>query len=133
VGVRHARSLVGGTFVPGVASAASPARGTIRKVCCRGDGAGVGGVGCSDRPGVCVDGRSRLGLRLVGVAQVAVGTFNSNNLFSRFDFTADVSTADASSVKVEERTSFEFEDPAGFKLRTISGGSCVESRRRSGR
>jgi hypothetical protein len=25
--------------------------------------------------------------------QVTVGTFNLNNLFSRFDFTADVSTA----------------------------------------
>jgi hypothetical protein len=50
--------------------------------------------------------------------QVAVGTFNLNNLFSRFDFRADVSTASASSVKVEGRTSFSFDDPSGFKLRT---------------
>jgi hypothetical protein len=53
--------------------------------------------------------------------QVAVGTFNLNNLFSRFDFWADVSTASASSVKVEERTSFSFDDPSGFKLRTYLG------------
>lgn len=53
--------------------------------------------------------------------QVAVGTFNLNNLFSRFDFTADVSTADASTVKVEQRTSFAFNDPSGFKLRKYLG------------
>ena len=53
--------------------------------------------------------------------QVAVGTFNLNNLFSRFDFRADVSTASASTVKVEERTSFSFDDPSGFKLRTYLG------------
>jgi hypothetical protein len=44
--------------------------------------------------------------------QIAVGTFNLNNLFSRFDFRADVSTASASTVKVEERTSFSFVIPA---------------------
>jgi endonuclease/exonuclease/phosphatase family metal-dependent hydrolase len=53
--------------------------------------------------------------------QVAVGTFNLNNLFSRFDFEADVSTAGASNAKVEERTSFSFDDPSGFKLRTYLG------------
>ena len=53
--------------------------------------------------------------------QVAVGTFNLNNLFSRFDFEADLSTAAASDVKVEEQTSFSFDDPGGFKLRTYLG------------
>jgi endonuclease/exonuclease/phosphatase family metal-dependent hydrolase len=53
--------------------------------------------------------------------QVSVGTFNLNNLFSRFDFSADVSTASASDVKVEQRTTFSFGDPAGFKLRTYEG------------
>jgi hypothetical protein len=53
--------------------------------------------------------------------QVTVGTFNLNNLFSRFDFSADVSTASASDVKVEQRTTFSFGDPAGFKLRTYEG------------
>jgi endonuclease/exonuclease/phosphatase family metal-dependent hydrolase len=53
--------------------------------------------------------------------QIAVGTFNLNNLFSRFDFEADLSTAAASNVKVEEQTSFSFDDPSGFKLRTYLG------------
>ena len=48
--------------------------------------------------------------------QVAVGTFNLNNLFSRFNFEADVSTA-----KVEQQTSFTFDDPTGFKLRKYMG------------
>jgi endonuclease/exonuclease/phosphatase family metal-dependent hydrolase len=52
---------------------------------------------------------------------ISVGTFNLNNLFSRFDFRADVSTATASTVKVEQRTSFSFDDPSGFKLRTYLG------------
>ena len=52
---------------------------------------------------------------------VTVGTFNLNNLFSRFDFTADVSTASPSDVKVEQRTEFSFGDPTGFKLRTYQG------------
>jgi hypothetical protein len=51
------------------------------------------------------------------MGEIAVGTFNLNNLFSRFDFSADVSTAAPSTVKVEERTSFSFDDPAGLKLR----------------
>src|SRR4051812_45525096 len=53
--------------------------------------------------------------------QVTIGTFNLNNLFSRFDFSADVSTANASDVKVEQRTAFSFDDPSGFKLRTYQG------------
>jgi endonuclease/exonuclease/phosphatase family metal-dependent hydrolase len=53
--------------------------------------------------------------------RVSVGTFNLNNLFSRFDFSADVSTADASDVNVEQRTAFSFDDPSGFKLRTYEG------------
>jgi len=53
--------------------------------------------------------------------RVAVGTFNLNNLFSRFDFEADLSTAAAANVKVEEQTSFSFDDPSGFKLRTYLG------------
>jgi predicted extracellular nuclease len=51
--------------------------------------------------------------------QATVGTFNLNNLFSRFNFEADVSTASTSTVETE--TSFTFDDPAGFKLRTYKG------------
>jgi endonuclease/exonuclease/phosphatase family metal-dependent hydrolase len=56
-----------------------------------------------------------------GCVEVSVGTFNLNNLFSRFDFTADLSTAAAVDVKVEEQTSFSLNDPSGFKLRTYLG------------
>jgi Endonuclease/Exonuclease/phosphatase family len=59
------------------------------------------------------------------MGEIAVGTFNLNNLFSRFDFSADVSTAAPSTVKVEERTSFSFDDPAGFKLRKYLGKLVV--------
>jgi endonuclease/exonuclease/phosphatase family metal-dependent hydrolase len=53
---------------------------------------------------------------IVDGVQVAVGTFNLNNLFSRFNFEADVSTA-----KIEQQTSFTFDDPSGFKLRKYMG------------
>jgi endonuclease/exonuclease/phosphatase family metal-dependent hydrolase len=54
------------------------------------------------------------------LVEVAVGTFNLNNLFSRFDFSADLSMALAS-VKVGEQTTFSFSDPSGFKRRTYLG------------
>lgn len=53
--------------------------------------------------------------------QVSVGTFNLNNLFSRFDFQADLSKAGDATNALEERTTFSFNDPSGFKLRTYSG------------
>ena len=49
---------------------------------------------------------------------LAIGTFNLNNLFSRFDFEADLASADAS---LTERTTFRFSDPAGYRLRTYQG------------
>lgn len=61
--------------------------------------------------------------------QVSVGTFNLNNLFSRFNFEADVSTA--TETTVETKTSFTFDDPAGFKLRKYKGRLIKESRRPS--
>jgi endonuclease/exonuclease/phosphatase family metal-dependent hydrolase len=57
--------------------------------------------------------------------EIAIGTANLNNLFSRWNFSADVSTAATSSVNVEERTSFAFDDPAGFKLRKYLGKLVV--------
>jgi hypothetical protein len=53
------------------------------------------------------------------VPQLKVGTFNLNNLFSRFNFEADVWTATTSTV--ETKTTFTFDDPAGFKLRKYKG------------
>ncbi len=51
--------------------------------------------------------------------RVTVGTFNLNNLFSRFNFSAEVSDED--DVEVEARTTFSFDDPTEFKLRTYQG------------
>ena len=51
---------------------------------------------------------------------VKVGTFNLNNLFSRFNFSAEVSDDDVE-VEVESRTTFNFDDPAEFKLRSYQG------------
>jgi hypothetical protein len=53
------------------------------------------------------------------VPSLKVGTFNLNNLFSRFNFEADISTAETSTV--ETKTTFTFADPAGFKLRKYKG------------
>lgn len=50
---------------------------------------------------------------------VKIGTFNLNNLFSRFNFAAEISVED--DVEVESRTTFSFDDPAEFKLRTYQG------------
>jgi exonuclease III len=51
--------------------------------------------------------------------QVSVGTFNLNNLFSRFDFSADISTAKKATVAT--KTVFSFDDPSGYKLRSYRG------------
>ena len=50
---------------------------------------------------------------------LTVGRSTLNNLFSRFNFEVDASTAATSTV--ETRTTFTFDDPAGFKLRTYKG------------
>lgn len=50
---------------------------------------------------------------------ISVGTFNLNNLFSRFDFSADVSSAKTSTVST--KTVFRFDDPDGYELRTYQG------------
>ena len=52
---------------------------------------------------------------------VSIGTFNLNNLFSRFNFTADLSTATGAAASVDEQTTFSFSDPHGFKIRKYQG------------
>jgi hypothetical protein len=54
----------------------------------------------------------------------SIGTFNLNNVVSRFDFTADLDTADTADptlTTVSEPTSFSSSDPHEFKLRTYEG------------
>lgn len=50
---------------------------------------------------------------------IKIGTFNLNNLFSRFNFSAEVSEGDQ--IEVEATTTFVFDDPQQFKLRTYQG------------
>jgi len=51
---------------------------------------------------------------------VSIGTFNLNNLFSRFNFEADISTATAAT-SVTSQTTFSFSDPAGYRIRKYQG------------
>ena len=53
--------------------------------------------------------------------EVKVGTFNLNNLFSRFNFSAEVSPATAASAEVEAVTTFNFEDPTAIRFREYRG------------
>lgn len=49
---------------------------------------------------------------------IRIGTFNLNNLFSRFNFTAEIVDGDAG---IEATTSFRFDDPTRFRLRKYQG------------
>ncbi|MDP9342672.1 MAG: endonuclease/exonuclease/phosphatase family protein [Actinomycetota bacterium] len=52
--------------------------------------------------------------------EITVGTFNLNNLFSRFDFKAEIDTTQPGP-PIESRTTFNFDDPQSFVLRTYLG------------
>lgn len=50
--------------------------------------------------------------------EITVGTFNLNNLFSRYNFQAEV-TDNATDLEVTVR--YDFADPTGYKVRTFQG------------
>ncbi|MEW6058900.1 MAG: endonuclease/exonuclease/phosphatase family protein [Actinomycetota bacterium] len=52
---------------------------------------------------------------------VTVGTFNLNNLFSRFNFEAEVSELGSSEKEVTETTTYRFDDPSTYRMRTFMG------------
>jgi endonuclease/exonuclease/phosphatase family metal-dependent hydrolase len=58
--------------------------------------------------------------------RVGIGTFNLNNLFSRFNFEAEVDPD--SGPDIEVRTTFTFTDPSKFRLRTSFPGGLVEEK-----
>ncbi len=64
--------------------------------------------------------------------RLTVATFNLNNLFSRFNFFAEVRGAGDDQGSIETKTTFSFDDPASFKLRTFQGklvkGKAPEAR-----
>jgi hypothetical protein len=51
--------------------------------------------------------------------QVSVGTFNLNNLFSRYNFQGEIQAIAAGDSTVEAR--YEFTDPTSYRLRTFMG------------
>ena len=54
--------------------------------------------------------------------ELTVATFNLNNLFSRFNFFAEVdSTSGGNEAAIEATTTFSFNDPTKFRLRTFQG------------
>jgi endonuclease/exonuclease/phosphatase family metal-dependent hydrolase len=50
--------------------------------------------------------------------RIRIGTFNLNNLFSRFNFTAEIQDGNAG---IQTTTSFRFDDPTQFRLRKYQG------------
>ena len=52
---------------------------------------------------------------------VAVGTFNLNNLFSRFNFNASVQAEDNGRVLMNNQMMYVFNDPQDFRLRRFNG------------
>ncbi len=52
---------------------------------------------------------------------ITVGTFNLNNLFSRYKFTAEVEIVQAGGIEVDGSVRFTFAEPLGYMLRTYSG------------
>lgn len=65
---------------------------------------------------------------MVFVMSVTVGTFNLNNLFSRFNFSVEVGTdVDPKKPAVEMRTSFDPSDPSTFRARSY-GGSMIQAK-----
>lgn len=52
---------------------------------------------------------------------ITVGTFNLNNLFSRYNFTAEVEIVRQGGIEVEGDVRFTFVEPVGYVFRTYSG------------
>ncbi|MBW7882672.1 MAG: endonuclease/exonuclease/phosphatase family protein [Caldilineaceae bacterium] len=52
---------------------------------------------------------------------ITVGTFNLNNLFSRYNFSAEVELVRQGGIEVDAKVSFTFVEPVGYQLRTFMG------------
>ena len=52
---------------------------------------------------------------------ITVGTFNLNNLFSRYNFSAEVDIVRAGGIEVDGTVRFTFAEPLGYVLRTYTG------------
>ena len=52
---------------------------------------------------------------------ITVGTFNLNNLFSRYNFSAEVEIVRAGGIELDGTVRFTFAEPLGYVLRTYTG------------
>jgi len=52
---------------------------------------------------------------------ITVGTFNLNNLFSRYNFEAEVELIEEGAIGLEAKVSFTFAEPIAYQLRTYNG------------
>lgn len=53
--------------------------------------------------------------------EITVGTFNLNNLFSRYNFSAEVEIVRAGGIEVDANVRFTFVEPVGYTFRTFMG------------
>jgi len=53
--------------------------------------------------------------------QISIGTFNLNNLFSRYNFKGEVNAIESNSTTVNSQISYEFTDKDVYRLRTFMG------------
>ena len=53
--------------------------------------------------------------------EITVGTFNLNNLFSRYNFEAEVEIVSKGGIEVDAEVRFTFAEPVGYQFRTYLG------------
>lgn len=53
--------------------------------------------------------------------QITIGTFNLNNLFSRFNFRGEIDAIQADEAAIESTVSYRFDDSTAYAIRTYQG------------
>lgn len=53
--------------------------------------------------------------------KITIGTFNLNNLFSRFNFQAEIEALRDADTNVESDVRYKFGPASGYKIRTYKG------------